>query len=71
MVDESNDDFHKPALGQSMATCEYYIMMLKSIITAQGLFIQDLQRQAAKKPITYTWIDGVMQPERGVPNGPG
>lgn len=54
-------DFHKPCPGQTETLCDLYINVLRGIIEHQSRLIADLQRRVAGEPVTWTWIDGVMQ----------
>jgi hypothetical protein len=60
-----NPDFHKPCPGQTETLCDLYINLLRGVIDHQQWLIADLQRRAAGQPVTWTWINGVLQdPER-------
>lgn len=56
-------DFHRPCPGQTETLCDLYINVLRGVIEHQSRLIADLQRRVAGKPVTWTWIDGVMQGE--------
>ncbi len=49
-------DLHAPSPGNS-PLCEFYLLMQRSIIEAQGKLIADLQRRLDGQPITQTFID--------------
>lgn len=58
-----DESFHRPSPGQSQNLCDFYIMMLRSIVYWQNAQIMDMQRRLDGKPITQKFLDRVLPDE--------
>lgn len=50
------DEWHEPSPGQSQPLCEFYILMLRSVVSAQAQYIRDLERRLAGDPLTHGFL---------------